>query len=213
MRFNTDQKYYFLSLDYTSTTRKFAPTYYPWEDKLNSLSVEELTCMQHHKVTNGFTDEKSCDGFIFHDGQQASWYNQFPEAHYGQLDTSGDWIVRKAPPNKDVIYTRRPYMTEVCSFLENAMRGIRELKERRKQIDKKEPVKNGDTPEWLDKAIQALEDLYKQIDQELQTKFALKAVNIGYTARFIDARPPEHMPDIPEVVLVAVNQDIEHIAY
>jgi hypothetical protein len=210
MRFNVNQKYYFLDLDFTPTSLRFGMIYYPWEDQLNRLSVVALTCEEHHKVGDGYSEEKKCDGFVFGDEQQASWYNQYPEASYGQIDTSNDWIVRKEREAEDI---KRSQMTELCTFLENVLRGIRGMLERREKLEDNKPAANGDTAEWLDKSIQSLRDLYIQIDQELQCKFELKAVNVGWTAKFTDGCPPEHMREIPDVVLVPVNQVIEHIAY
>lgn len=94
LRFTVGDTYTFMRVLFEKgNNRSFSSLYLPWKDKLIGIECKELICAEHHKVTNGWDEEKNCDGFIFHDSDGGIWQNQYPSASYGQLDDRNDRIV------------------------------------------------------------------------------------------------------------------------
>lgn len=90
MRFEVGRNYVFMRVLFTGRPR-LMNRYIPWEDTLDSIQTINLTCKEHHKVPGEFSDERKFDGFIFEDAEGGIWYNQYPNAHYGQLDDRMDY--------------------------------------------------------------------------------------------------------------------------
>jgi hypothetical protein len=210
MRYNVGEKTVFIDIDYVATTPRFGALYLPWEDTLKGIDLLMLTCAEHHKVTDGYSDQLDCDGFVFTDDNGVKWNNQYPSASYGQLDTSADYVVRCTVKEEG---TKRKVATDLCAYLDNVYRGIRDMGARLKKIEAGVPSPQGDTKEWLEKAIASLRELVVTINEQLKTQHSLKAVNVGYTARYIDGSPPEHMADIPDFKLLPLDQEATHIEF
>lgn len=212
MRYTPGNKYHFIHIDYTVGSPRFGSMYCPWDDILHGMTIKEFTCVEHHKVPGEWDDEKQHDGFIFKDAEGNAWHNQYPRASYGQISTDNDQRLWPSNEQADASLKRVNdhmfYFTELPSFMESVLRGARDVKKRR------ESGTDRDTPEWLTKVIDSLNKLYKDVDQKLRDEFQLKAVNVGSTLKWKDPeKTPEHHRDIPDVELVPVDQEIEHIEY
>lgn len=205
MRYEVGQKYLFIDVKFTPAQLRMAYIYCPWEDTLESVTIKELTCAEHHRVPGEWDDEVKYDGYIFTDDEANRWNNQYPRAAYGQLDTSNDQRIHRHPVVKGIV--GREDMTDFSSYMETLLRGVRDLKKRATE------PKDRDTPEWLNKAADSLTKFYKDLDEKLRAEFGRKAVNVGWTANYTDGRPPEHVPEIPDVQIVPVDQELAHIEY
>lgn len=94
LRFTVGNTYTFMRVLFSKGENGFFHRLYvPWNDKLHSIECMELECIEHHKVTDGWSDEKKCDGFIFKAENDEIWENQYPTACYGQLDDTNDRVV------------------------------------------------------------------------------------------------------------------------
>lgn len=212
MRFELNQQVLFINVDYEATSPRFGALYHPWEDKLNAVTIGSFTCVEHHKVPGEWDDEVKYDGYVFHDKDGKRWNNQYPRASYGQLDDSNNWRIwptEESDRQPDKLY----YMTTLDSYLENVLRGVRDMKKRLDNVNEGKPDRHGDSPEWLQKVIDSLLNHYKEIDQKLRNELQLKAVNVGWTAKFTDGRPDEHIPSIPDVKFFPLDQETTHIEY
>jgi len=206
MRYQVGQKYLFIDVQFKPAQPRFGHMYCPWEDTLESVTIVELTCAEHHRVPGEWDDEVKYDGFIFTDAQGNKWDNQYPRAAYGQLDTSNDQRVLRYTTGFDG-KPQQLNMTDFSSYMETLLRGVRDLKKRATE------PKDRDTPEWLNNAAESLNKFYKDLDEKLRAEFGRKAVNVGWTANYTDGRPPEHVPEIPDVQIVPVDQELAHIEY
>lgn len=137
MRYNVGQKYVFINIQFVPSSMRFGNLYLPWCDELKSIELLKLTCTEHHRVTDEWSDEAEHDGFRFVDEKGAVWDNQYPRASYGQLDDSANWRVRpdfegmKAALSKDQIFemfSKYRDTTDVTKYLENITRGLESLK-------------------------------------------------------------------------------------
>jgi hypothetical protein len=63
------------------------------------MFLKKLTVTEHHKVTNGFSEEKECDGYLLTDGESV-FTNQFPEACYGQTTDQANHLFKTGLYNK-----------------------------------------------------------------------------------------------------------------
>ncbi len=94
MRFTVGQTYTFTRTLFTHGNGSYGSKYIPWADSFVAIQTVNLLCKEHHKVTNGWTDVKDCDGFIFIDPiTNDVFHNQYPHASYGQLDDTNDRVV------------------------------------------------------------------------------------------------------------------------
>lgn len=104
MRFTIGKTYTFSRVLFTQGERRYlGNVYMPWEgDVLKRIEAMNLTCIEHHKVTNGYSDKKDCDGFVFKDEYGRIWDNQYPTASYGQLDDTNDRVVFIRTDDKEI---------------------------------------------------------------------------------------------------------------
>lgn len=206
MRYNVGETTYFIYIDFEPSKPRFGNMYFPWEDKLNSLTVLPFVCKEHHRVAGDWDDEVKYDGYIFSDTEGNDWTNQYPRASYGQLSDDNNW--RLWPTERSDIKDK-PFLhyTDISIFLENVLRGIKELKKRSTDVNEK------DDPKWLINAAESLQKLFDDINNILKEKYGVKAVNVGHQFYFTDGRAAEHHRDIPDVKIVPKDQDIEHICY
>lgn len=102
----------------------FSPLYVPTRHNFIGIDMVLLRCAEHHKVSDEYRDEASCDGFIFEQVKpEASqrWLNQYPTAHYGQLDDSADRRVRREYPED------APFTDEHMVFYSDAFHMLAEI--------------------------------------------------------------------------------------
>jgi len=128
-RFSVGEKYLFIRVFYENgENRPWTPAYCPWVDKDPEIFVTELECVEHHEVPNAHDpqEEKTCDGFIFKDANGNVWYNQYPTAHYGQISTDNDYLVR--PHNHEGHPKLQDFLNDSLEqatvFLDRINRGI-----------------------------------------------------------------------------------------
>ncbi len=100
------------------------------------IFFKELTVVEHHKVTDGYSKEATCDGFILKDAEGNVWYNQYPTADYGQITDGGDRRFHYHPKegeNWDTIldneYNFPTDYTLIGEVVEPLMRGLRKIDE------------------------------------------------------------------------------------
>lgn len=65
---------------------------YPDQFSITDMFFNELTVVEHHKVSGEWSDEKEYDGFILKDAKDRVWYNQYPKASYGQVSDDADGL-------------------------------------------------------------------------------------------------------------------------
>lgn len=95
-RYIIGNEYVFFQVKITQGTLRFGSAYCLWlGDKIDSFESIVLTCIEEHAVSNAYTEEKNCLGYLFKDKDGKVWANQYPVAHYGQLDDSADGHVRR----------------------------------------------------------------------------------------------------------------------
>lgn len=109
MRFEVNQKYAFVCVQFSTGTRQFlngmaSSIFQPWEHALLGIEVKMLTCVEHHKVPNEWDSSTppklDCDGFIFLDEEtEIRWSNQYPRASYGQTTDTADRVVMRMFPD------------------------------------------------------------------------------------------------------------------
>lgn len=134
MRYEQNTVYPFIQLNFTykngtSASVGRGSTFLPWLDTLNTMSIVDLTCVEHHKVPNCHDPlgERVHDGFVLVDSENNRWNNQYPRASYGQLSTAADESVNSKIGDSFV------YMLDTSSYLESIHRGVVELKAAEKQ--------------------------------------------------------------------------------
>lgn len=98
MRYQVGKNYVFTSMVFAEVNRGLWSLFKPWEDKISEMNVFELKCVEHHKVSDGYSEDKQHDGFIFelvHTNTNlpvgTRFDNQYPHASYGQLSTDADY--------------------------------------------------------------------------------------------------------------------------
>lgn len=125
MRYTVGTKVPFISIKFcTETGQPGIGTYLPWEDKLEGITIRHMLCKEHHKVHEHWDPKKDLchDGFVFDDQCGGLWNNQYPHAHYGQLDDRGNWMIFCA--NKE---SKMESMSDLTFYLENLKMGIKEI--------------------------------------------------------------------------------------
>lgn len=75
--------------EHTQTSDAFIP-FFRGRPEPTKIFFKELTVVEHHKVTDGYSKEATRDGFILKDAEGNVWYNQYPTANYGQTFDDGD---------------------------------------------------------------------------------------------------------------------------
>lgn len=91
MRYTVGKPVVFMKVVSTKGDDRFGSLYLPVVDTLQMVKMKSMICVEHHKVSDEWSDEEKYDGFIFHDPTDGTkWFNQYPTASYGQLDTSND---------------------------------------------------------------------------------------------------------------------------
>lgn len=95
-RYEPNQTYPFLMVDYTRGEDRFGSLYLPWVDTLNKINLVMLTVLEAHDVAWMYDPDnnKQYQGFVFTDENMEVWHNQYPYASYGQMDDSQDWVAR-----------------------------------------------------------------------------------------------------------------------
>lgn len=63
------------------------------------LFFKKLTVTEHHKVTNGYSEEKEYDGYLLTDGE-TTFSNQYPVASYGQVSDEANYLFSAGLYNK-----------------------------------------------------------------------------------------------------------------
>lgn len=72
----------------------------PWYHTLEKFEIMTLTVLEHHKVPWEHGSDSIYDGYILQKEEDGTlWWNQYPTASYGQLDTSEDQRFRIAYPS------------------------------------------------------------------------------------------------------------------
>lgn len=123
MRYEIGQDYLFLHVGLESARedgwKGFG--YMPGVNKITSMKMVKLKCIEHHKVYETYDDrtkDPTHDGFVFEDTFGVRWNNQYPKASYGQTDTSNDYRVR-IPEEYATIKTCMDHYTRVENILED----------------------------------------------------------------------------------------------
>lgn len=98
MRYNLDQKVWTIGLVLVNKENN-KPVFpfgflrpYPDQFSITNMFFNEVTVVEHHKVSGEWSDEKQYDGFILKDDQDRVWYNQYPTASYGQVSDDADGL-------------------------------------------------------------------------------------------------------------------------
>ena len=76
-----------------------------WQgDQILKTTISLMTCVSHHKVNKQYDAKRelNCDGFIFEDEKGNKWFNQYPEASYGQFSDIADGIIQLDLANKTI---------------------------------------------------------------------------------------------------------------
>lgn len=102
--------------------------YMPWEDKLLSLELIKLNCIEHHKVPGDWDDVLQYDGFIFTgDKSVQPFYNQYPRASYGQISCAADNIFKKHIVEKPNSEKEILQYWGLKQYLEELLHGITDI--------------------------------------------------------------------------------------
>jgi hypothetical protein len=127
MRYNIGQEYVFINTRIAAADKDgwAGFSYYPGQSVITSISMVKLRCIEHHKVYASYddrTEDPTHDGFVFEDAFGNRWNNQYPNAAYGQMDTSNDFRVRwpENLMNKDNVF-------DSFRLVENVLEDLREV--------------------------------------------------------------------------------------
>lgn len=100
MRYNVGEVRPFVrvTFDYKGDEGTATSLFHPKFHKNPVVDVKMLEIVEHHKVPVEYYEDRgpTADGFILREiGTNVQWVNQYPNASYGQLDTSEDQRVRR----------------------------------------------------------------------------------------------------------------------
>lgn len=93
MRYTIGEGYLFIHFGFASVSAvpQMFNRVYVDEEMPNKISLKLLTCKEHHKVSNGYTDEEKYDGFILEDIiTKEIWHNEHP---FASLTDNGSSMV------------------------------------------------------------------------------------------------------------------------
>jgi hypothetical protein len=125
MRFEINEQVPFIRENFEAGRPRFGNLYLPWEDKLLSLEIIMLTCVEHHKVPYDHDpeDKLDCDGYVFVDVSGKRYYNQYPKASYGQISTDNN---HRAWPQETADEESRDWFPFVTAkeFLSKLAKGV-----------------------------------------------------------------------------------------
>lgn len=170
MRYTLKEEVIFIHVDYTPASLRFSSKYYPWEDKLNNITLSKLTCTEHHRVPGEWDDEIKYDGFIFTDQNNQRWNNQYPRAAYSQTSNAQDYVVRT------VIDKKLKKMTDLSVYLNDVNWGIRDLE--KELIKAKTPKDKAEVTFFISSLRAHFEDLRFRLIEEFNLEAVEKEHNL-----------------------------------
>jgi len=175
----------------------------PWEDTNLSINIRQFECTEHHKVSWNYDpdDKKDYDGFIFKDEKGSTVHNQYPSAHYGQLDDSQDWVfdlIMKDDQDKiaDILS-----FVDLFHFLSNLLHDLNQLEKNTKKSENIVTVNNfRDLKTAYHKKkekhhVDTLRKLYDDVVAKYEEQFHKKICTKPSVMEFID---PEKSPVVVE---------------
>lgn len=102
----------------------------------DKIHFKKLTVEEHHKVPSEYDEDKrkTCDGYVLKDEKGQIFYNQYPEAHYGQTSDECDRLFEIYAETDEEInkiaadILNNPYIyKDAKSIFSSMMRGINDL--------------------------------------------------------------------------------------
>lgn len=183
MRFNVGETLFFVKIDFTpSQSNAFGSALYmPWKgDTLNEIKIIKLKVTEHHKVAwdGDPHDRPDHDGYVLREIVRINensaiygetYYNQYPEASYGQVDNSFDRIVFRKDCSNDEFWGHR--FTLLTHVLE--------------QLHRAEHLDNG-ADALPPEQRQMLQAHRLEIEEALRTQFGMSVVYTPKVIRFAD---------------------------
>jgi hypothetical protein len=213
LRYTPGHAYAFARIHYRhkgeSVVRK-SGLYDPKEHDFVAIDIVLLQCERSERVHWEFDDkrEKKYDGFIFREVRAENdgrvFHNQYPVAHFGQLDDSANYLAKPARTeeriaelNKIKQIDKDAYLQELISPYEDAFTLLsRLIGATSDQSDRQ--LKNY----WNSAEKAEIEDVTEKLKTAVET---LTKKQLGYrdaVITFTNGKPPETLPGYLETYVI-----------
>ena len=204
-RFDIGEKYVFLAEKFQAKDLRMSRRFHPWCDEFHRWEIAILECISQHDVPGEWDDEIKYKGYKFKlvwtnvevIPKDALWYNQYPRASYGQLDTSADYYASPVVTDKETIDLMIAadvgrgfggYFEEAGAFVGSILRGVRNLAEEKANSD----VEHA---EFFDGRVKSLQDYLAKFEKQLD-ELGFKSVTTPIVFRDKDTGESKSYPDI-----------------